>query len=252
MTLLVDVAAEPIGTFGRRLGFPEPFRVAESSARKPLPDWRMEEDDVPILRYIYRHAQPRRHLEFGTWEGAGVIACLESCGATVWTINLPAGETEASGRWAYADNRPREDPLPAGARTAPLDDDRHTVQTDSYGFIGHLYLARGLGHRVCQVFADSREWEISNYPPGFFDSCLIDGGHDEEVVRSDLSKALTLLRSGGLMLVHDFCPVEEVRAACPSTAGVLAAVGREMRLLKRSLSDMFWIDPSWLLVGVRR
>ncbi|MCZ6849476.1 MAG: class I SAM-dependent methyltransferase [Alphaproteobacteria bacterium] len=252
MKLLLDVAAEPIETFGRRLGYSEPFRLADSTASKPLPEWKMEEDDAPILRYIYRHAQPRRHLEFGTWQGAGVVACLESCGATVWTINLPEGKTEAGGRWTYADNRPREEPLPAGARTKPLDDRRHTVQTDSHGFIGHLYISRGLGHRVCQILADSREWDISNYPPGFFESCLIDGGHDEQVVISDLHKALNLVRSGGLIIFHDFCPVKEVRATCPSTVGVLAAVGREMPYLKKSLSDMFWIKPSWLLVGVRR
>ncbi len=252
MELLIDVPAESVATFGGRLGFAEPFCISESSARKSLPDWKMEEDDAPILRYVYHHAQPRRHLEFGTWQGAGVVSCLESCNATVWAINLPGGETEADGRWAYADNRPLAEPLPAGAKTRPLDENRHTVQTDAYSFIGHVYLSRGLGHRVCQIYADSRDWDIANYPPGFFDSSLIDGGHDEEVVAGDLHKAMTLVRAGGLVILHDFCPVEDVSTACPSTAGVLAAVSREMPYLRGSLSDLFWIKPSWLLVGVRR
>lgn len=252
MKRLIDVPEEPVDSFGERLGFPEPFRPPEGSAAKPLSEWKMDDDDAPILRYVYRHLRPRRHLEFGTWQGAGVVACLESCDATVWTINVPGGETDADGRWAYADNRPLEEPLPAGAKTRPLDENRHTAQTDAHGFIGHLYLSRGLGHRVCQIYADSRDWDIANYPPGFFDSSLIDGGHDEEVVAGDLHKAMTLVRAGGLVIVHDFCPVEDVRAACPSTAGVLAAVSREMPYLRESLSDLFWIKPSWLLVGVRR
>ena len=250
--LLIEVETEPVATLGRRLGFATPFERPANSYRKPLPEWKMEEDDAPILRYLYRERRPCRHLEFGTWRGSGVVACLESCAATVWTLNLPEGEVGPDGRWAYAENWSRSIPLPPGARTSPLDEDRHTVRTDSGGFVGREYLSRGLGHRVCQILCDSRDWDITNYPPGFFDSCLIDGGHTRGVVQNDLGKALTLLRPGGLLMLHDFCPVDEVYSACPSTVGVLAAVHREMPTLRRNLSDLFWIDPSWLLIGVRR
>jgi len=69
--------------------------------------------------------------------------------------------------------------------------------TDTLGFIGRLYLERELGHRVCQIYCDSRQWDTSAYPPEFFDTVLIDGGHQREIVISDTRKALPLLRSGG-------------------------------------------------------
>jgi hypothetical protein len=50
---------------------------------------------------------------------------------------------------------------------------------------------------VAQVYTDSREWDTSHYPDGFFDSCLIDGGHTQDIVVSDTMQALRLVRSEG-------------------------------------------------------
>jgi hypothetical protein len=75
-----------------RLGFATPLEYPQGSMNKSFADWKMEVDDAPILRYIYRHVRPRRHLEFGTWEGTGACYCLDECDAHVWTINLPDGE----------------------------------------------------------------------------------------------------------------------------------------------------------------
>lgn len=55
-------------------------------------------------------------------------------------------------------------------------------RTDAGGYIGRIYRERGLGHRVRQVYCDSRDWNTANYPADFFDSVLIDGGHQPDVV----------------------------------------------------------------------
>ena len=59
------------------------------------------------------------------------------------------------------------------------------VRTDAHGLIGRKYLNAGWGNRVCQIYADSRDWDTRHYPRGFFDSAFIDGGHAYDVVAND-------------------------------------------------------------------
>ncbi len=212
----------------------------------------MEENDAPILRYLYRHARPRRHLEFGTWEGRGALACLQECDAAVWSINLRDGETDDQGRWAY--DAWLDDFTPASASaimTRTARNGRTVVRTDALGAIGRLVHEAGLGHRLCQIYCDSRRWDRANLPDGFFDSALIDGGHAEDVVASDTLNALRLVRSGGLLLWHDYCPDPLAQETCASIRGVVDAINRLAATIRRHCSDWFWIEPSWILLGVR-
>jgi hypothetical protein len=234
-----------------RLGFSIPLDYPETSLRKPLTEWKMEIDDSPIFRYLYRTFQPHRHLEFGTWQGTGVLYCLEECKATVWTINLLQGEELSDGNWTYNDIFKVFKRLPRWAKKKK-ENNSTWYQTDSYGFIGRYYIDAGLGYRVCQIYCDSREWDISNYPTGFFDTVLIDGGHQEDVVSSDTNKALQLVRHGGLVMWHDFCPQEEVQKSCSSPQGVKAAIEAMNSELSNQLKDIFWINPSWILLGVKK
>jgi len=226
-----------------RLHFPAAWR------QRPVSEWTMESDDV-VLRYIFRHVRPARHLEFGTWEGDGVLRCVEECDATVWTLNLLEGESKADGTWAYGSEEHlvgapsrRGERLVTSATT--------WIRTDAYGLIGHKYLSRRLGHRVCQIFCDSRTWDISQYPDGFFDTALVDGGHVADVVHSDTWKAITLVRPGGLVMWHDFSPRADARAASTTAAQVTDQLHEEWSAISKCFDRLFWIDPSWLLVGIR-
>mgnify|MGYP001569251465 CR=1 FL=1 len=231
----MDFPAVLTAELGDRLGFREPFLSSTSSTEKNLSKWRMEEDDAPIFRYVYRNFRPKRHLEFGTWQGLGATFCLEECDAAVWTINLPFGENNQDGSNAYGYYGREQEALLAWAEKIglPIKPSRDrpvlnsfarilqnkkkgppVLRTDSIGFIGRFYLEKGLGHRVCQIYSDSRKWDTSNYPPGFFDSALVDGGHTYELVDNDTRKALQLVRSGGLVLWHDFCPDPQALASC--------------------------------------
>lgn len=265
-----------------RLGFSEAFIPPSLNCSRPLHEWRMEENDSPILRYLWRCARPRRHLEFGTWQGRGALDCLESCDATVWTINLREGEADAQGRWAYdawldefeapepahvhdgrdferivacvGDEAPRIVGCPPASPsliTRTARNGRTVVRTDALGAIGRLVHEAGLGHRLCQIYCDSRAWDGSNFPAGFFDSALIDGGHAADVVRSDTLNALRLVRSGGLILWHDYCPDVKAQELCPSIRGVVEAMSELAPAIDRCCRDWFWIEPSWLLLGVR-
>ncbi len=243
----------PVQELHRALGFQTPIDYPASSLTKSLGAWKMEIDDMPIFRYLYRHFRPRRHLEFGTWQGAGVVYCLQECDATVWTLNLPFGESQPNGEPAYSGDG---DSYGLGtslvgewARRIGLPEQRE-YPTDSFGFIGRFYLEKQLGHRVCQIFCDSRQWDTSNYPPGFFDTALIDGGHFPEIVASDSRKALSLLRPGGLVLWHDFCP--PMRDRSPVVQGVMQGVESIRDLLADQLERWFWIKPSHILVGRKK
>jgi predicted O-methyltransferase YrrM len=230
---------------------------APPAARNPgWAAWNTEVDDALILRYLYQHHQPRRHLEFGTWQGFGTCLCLESCAATVWTLNLPDGEAKADGSWAYGERVIDESQSPPGAVSANYGQDeagpRTYHRTDAASYIGRLYREKQLGHRVCQVYCDSRIWDTTAYPAGFFDSVLIDGGHQTEVVLSDTLKALPLLRPGGLMLWHDVCPDPAIIAGSTAVQGVMAALEILRPELEQQCSALFWIDPSYLLLGIKK
>jgi len=215
-----------VDDLARRLGFPEALDYPQASREKSLTDWKMEIDDAPIFRYLYRNFRPRRHLEFGTWQGTGVLYCLEECDATVWTINLPQGEADDQGKRSY--------------------------EQDDGASIGRFYREKGLGNRVCQIYCDSLDWETTHYPPGFFDSVLIDGGHRADIVQSDTAKALSLLRPGGLCLWHDFCPDPQVLRMSPTSLGVVAAITKNWTAICSRMEDIFWIRPSYLLAGIVR
>ncbi|MEW6077406.1 MAG: class I SAM-dependent methyltransferase [Thermodesulfobacteriota bacterium] len=253
----IDIRSLPVTNLHRQFEFHPPFESSPDAQNKILTQWQMEIDDAPIFRYLYRHFKPQRHLEFGTWQGTGVMCCLEECGATVWTINLPEGETRADGDYSYQVIPLMHGFFPPWATHIPLWVKRKLFsgagcQTDAIGMIGRLYLEKQLGKRVCQIYCDSRDWDISNYPEGFFDSVLIDGGHSREVVISDTRKALSLVRPGGLVMWHDFCPVKEVYETFESVRGVYDAVSEIHDWLAPQMADLFWINPSWILAGIRK
>lgn len=240
----------PVEELACALDFAEPLTYPAQWRHQPLARWTMEADDF-ALRYVFRQYRPLRHLEFGTWRGDGVLRCVEECDATVWTINPPQGESNPDGSWTYS-----EKDTEAWTEKTPWSETLVTesgvwVRTDAYGLIGRKYLAAGWGKRVCQVYADSREWDTRAYPDGFFDTVFIDGGHSHDVVASDTRQATRLVRPGGLVIWHDYCPVEEVTRACASTRDVVAFITSHVEELRTSFARLFWIEPSWLLVGIR-
>lgn len=221
-----------------------------------LTDWNMARDDGPILAQIIRWMSPRRHLEFGTWKGFGACLVLKNSNATVWTLNLPDGELKKDGNWAYSERRGNDSVKNQGIPTITLGQDelgeQIYQQTDAGFSIGHLYRDHGMGHRVNQIFCDSRNWDTTAYPAGFFDTIFIDGGHQRDVVASDTKKALPLLRRGGVILWHDYCPDEAVKNKYPHVVSVIEGVESVSEELNQQNVSLYWIDPSWLLLGIKK
>jgi predicted O-methyltransferase YrrM len=245
----VFVRAVAVERIAAELNFSELYRSAESrSARVPL-EWSMQRDDAPILAYIYRNFQPERHLEFGTWEGFGAMLCAESCDAEIWTVNLPDGEHAVDGTPLYQTSDAPKELTEKGS--GALMSEKGAYITDAGPFIGWRYRAGGYASRVHQILEDSRTWAGLDLPDGFFDTILIDGGHASEIVTADTESALRLVRRGGLVLWHDFCPVREALDNLQATRGVVGAVHANWRRWAPYLAKVFWIRPSYILLGVR-
>jgi len=220
----------PSETLGDYLGYAENFVTPFKTYHRSLPSFKMEIDDAPILRYLYRNARPKKHLEFGTWQGFGATLCADACDAEIWTLNLPDGERSQTGEAMYSSGHDASD---AGEN------------------IGWMYRAAGHGDRVHQLLVDSKQWDTSDFSAGFFDSILIDGGHTADVVGNDTEKALPLLRSGGMMLWHDFCPDAETVEALSASRGVVTGVAENLAAWAPHFSKLFWIRPSFILVGIK-
>ncbi|MGH7225045.1 MAG: class I SAM-dependent methyltransferase, partial [Gemmataceae bacterium] len=230
----------PVEELGEALRFRRPFVPEKRVYHHTLAEFITEIDEPAIFRYIYRNFEPVRHLEFGTWEGSGVVLCAESCAATIWTINLPEGERDAYGAPLYSAT-PQD--------VSPFSDT--PVASDAGSRIGWRYRAAGFTDRVHQILCDSRDFAAEEFAPGFFDTILIDGGHATDVATSDTNKALPLLRSGGLMMWHDFCPDPDVVEGSAAVRGVVTAISSNFASWRSGLSDLFWVRPSHLLIGVK-
>lgn len=247
---MTAIEAVPVDHVGGIFGWVGTIDLPVKYRTLPLTAWEMAADDV-ILRHVFRHFRPRRHLEFGTWLGDGVLRCVEECDATVWTINLPGGETLEDGRWTYGALAKDVPVVPVAWSETMVGGDGIWVRTDAHGLIGRKYLDAGWGTRVCQIYSDSRTWDTRNYPPGFFDSAFIDGGHAYDIVANDTRLAIELVRPGGIIMWHDFCPLPEVTSACSSTRGVVGFVSDHLEELGGFFEKLFWVQPSWLLFGIR-
>ena len=194
---------------------------------KTLADWKMETDDAPILECLWRSQSPRRHLEFGTWEGFGARLVASATEADIWTINLPGGETAQDGDTLYD-------------------------STDTGEFIGRLYREAGYGGRVHQLLCDSRDFDTRSFSATPFDTVLIDGGHTPDIVESDTDKALSILRKGGMCVWHDFCPDPMALEQNLAPLGVVLAIVENFDRWRAQFDTMYWIRKSWLLVGQGR
>jgi FkbM family methyltransferase len=232
--------------FFNKFGINELDIAEKTFPRLPQRGHRMEVNDAPILSKLYQVLDSKKHLEFGTWEGYGTaLFCANSLGY-VTTINLPGGE-------------PSSDKLDFPAYPSSLYPARRELfsglkkeeVSDSARSVGWIYSYLGYDDRVTQLLCDSRSLSVSNFKDKF-DSIFIDGGHDASTVRHDTELALKLISEDGVLIWHDFSPIEEERREFNSTAGVYAGLLECENLIASAGLDLYWIEDSWLLLGFKQ
>jgi len=205
--------------------------------------WSLEIGDIYYIVYILQHLKPIRHLEFGTSIGTSTLAVLENTNATVWTINCLLNNEKND--YFFQKSATLENWLKSFGLIS-IDN----INGNSPAIIGYKYLLRNLGHRVNQIYANSLNWEPKDiYPPNFFDSVFIDGGHLKEVVINDTLKGLSVLRKNGIIMWHDF---NLFNLEQEPFKDVFEGISEIREVLYENFDNLFWIYPSFLLFGIKK
>ncbi len=137
-------------------------------------------DDFHALMSIIVDRKPRTVLELGTAHGNTVAnICLNSPGATVYTVNAPVEE--------------------------------QTGELVTYGLtreeIGRVYRKHTAADRVVQIFQNTLHLDLAKYiEKSTLDLAIIDACHDTDYVLNDFEKVHSYMRPGGLILFHDTHP----------------------------------------------
>ncbi len=155
-----------------------------------VPGWSTKEE----LRALYRAAVaaegPGDVAEIGSWKGRSTIVlarALRDAGAeeaTVWAIDHHAGSDEAIHREILAKEGSTFDSFRTNIVRAGVEDGVEPLVMSSTDGAAEL-LRRGVVLRMA----------------------FIDGAHDEESVRADIRALVPLVRSGGIVALHD-CAIE--------------------------------------------
>lgn len=124
----------PAAKLHEALGFKPPPSDADVHTQNRSTSGRWKKTTRPFFATYTATSGPRRHLEFGTWQGQGLLYCLEECRAPAWTLNLLDGSgsnlTEATSTQTTLKTRHFRTGPPEPAWSAKA------ITTDALGFIG--------------------------------------------------------------------------------------------------------------------
>jgi len=159
--------------------------------RPRIENWTTDAEAAELARL----AAGKMVLEVGAYRGFGTVLMAQA-GATVWAVDWHRGDSGGDPALGA------QDTLCAWWTNVR----RHHVEDQVVGLVG----------RSRQVLAglDGR----------WFDMAFIDADHAYESVQDDAVAALPLLRPGGLLVFHDYCPV---------WPGVVRAVDEFVEMLLR-------------------
>jgi predicted O-methyltransferase YrrM len=157
----------------------------------------MDAGEVMVLCAIEKFLGARKVLEIGTYDGNTTVnlAANLSDGGCVATIDLPP---DWDGRFVYN--------VPATARNV----------TEGNG-VGVQYRQSPYKSRVRQVLGDSAALDWRQLDPPF-DLIFVDGCHYYDYVKKDTENAFQFLRSGGVVVWHDYGDLKDVSRAVDETA----------------------------------
>ena len=205
----------------------KPFSFPNKVLNYSLSDFKMYRDDSKILEFFISNIAPKKHLEFGTWEGFGSLLVAKNSNSEIWTINLEEGEFTDSGSSLYSN-------------------------TDNKNSVGWMFKNTEFSERIHQIFSNSLSLKKDYFPDDSFDTILIDGGHTEEVVKNDTELAIKWLKKGGYVFWHDFCIDQHTIKTRDSVVGVLKAFINNFKEWSNHFENFYWIRPSWILIARKK
>jgi len=139
-------------------------------------------DELAVMALICQWLKPSSVFEFGTFNGRTTLnlAANTPADARIYTLDLPdAGETEFD--------------VERG------DSDLHLEERS-----GNHFRDTAFSGKIEQLWCDSARFDETSLREQV-DLVFVDGAHSFDYVRSDTTKALAMLRPGGVILWHDYC-----------------------------------------------
>lgn len=186
----------------------------------------MEQSGAHFLKEFYQRLQPERLLEIGTWEGFGANLAINNGAKKVWTLDLsPNVDTDYKSRYLDSSSQGYSRSYKSG------------------------WMVADENKSITKLYGDSKTFNWNLFTEGFFDSIIIDGGHDKDTVISDTLKTQKLLRSGGFIIWDDVPHFEN--SLNPSTEGVYEALTEILEELAKSFK-LTLIKGTQFLVGVKK
>jgi predicted O-methyltransferase YrrM len=151
---------------------------------RPLPrlHGNLTVDELAVVALLCQWLKPRTIFEFGTFNGRTTLnlAANTPPDAKVYTLDLPARDE-------------------AQLATEEADGVYHRGEQT-----GSFFRESPLRERIEQLWCDSARFDDTSLR-GRVDLAFVDGAHSYEYVRNDSSKALAMVRPGGVVLWHDYC-----------------------------------------------
>lgn len=163
------------------------LKVFRSYDRKR--DLSLDAQELLAICAIAAHTKPRRLVEIGTSDGNTTLNLVANAadGARIVTVDLPE---DWDGVFQIA--------VPEMMKNVT---DRAAV--------GRQFRAGPYRTQVTQVFGDSASLDYARLD-GPFDLAFIDGCHYYDYVMADTRNCLANLRSGGVIIWHDYGMIEDV------------------------------------------
>jgi len=139
-------------------------------------------DELAAMALICQWLKPGVVFEFGTFNGRTTLnlAVNTPADAKIYTLDLA-------------------DPAATQHTLDQVDVDLH-LRDES----GNYFRNTPVSGKIEQLWGDSALFDETEYS-GKVDLILVDAAHSYEYVRSDTTKALAMLRPGGVILWHDYC-----------------------------------------------
>lgn len=154
-------------------------------------DLSLDSQELLSLCAIVAHCQPKSLIEIGTSDGNTTMNLVANAHETarVVTVDLPPNW---SGEF--------------GIKVAPI-----MRNITELGLVGKQFRDSKFESQILQLLIDSAELDLSGF--GQIDFAFIDGCHDYSYVMSDTEICTKAMKSGSVIVWHDYGMIEDVSKA---------------------------------------
>jgi predicted O-methyltransferase YrrM len=174
-----------------------------------------------VLGMLVRSASAKRIFEIGSFRGVTALTMALNAPepAVIWTLDLPPDLSSGQVASKYYEGNAK-----SGFHDMARNNADRLVGTAFRDYVGP--------NRIEQIFADSAKYDFSSHAP--IDFFFVDGCHEYEAAKTDSLSAWAALRSGGMIIWHDYNWPSVERAArevCP--AGITWVAGTSIGFAKK-------------------